>query len=363
MTETGHTCPEAGSSVSTSRNTVEPPPRLWGWQTFLSGLAAIAFIGVLSTFVDWAAVWREFLESNKGYILLGAACHYLTYPVRGLRWRHSLTQLPFTGGRRRFGLVVFFYNFIDNIVPAKMGDLYAAHMARINFGVRRSAAIGAIALLRMIDAWIILVLSFLASWTLLSGRFPDSVIWALASGVVIALAASAILLAILYLNRALPAWIPEKIRPMVQAFGRGMWPRSSERIPIIGLTVAIWALETLWIFFLSLGFGIRLAPSEVLFLTMIPLLASAFPFTPSGAGVVEVTLYNCLRLVGVASPLAGSITVLNRFLDYWLHILLGVVVWSIRRRLGLRTWRERPKADREGPAPDGPCLDENAGVS
>jgi uncharacterized membrane protein YbhN (UPF0104 family) len=75
---------------------------------------------------------------------------------------------------------------------------------------------------------------------------------------------------------------------------------------------------------------------------MIPLLASAFPITPSGAGVVEITLYSCLRVLDLSSPVAASLTVVNRFLDYWLHIVLGVLTWSLRRLIGLRTWRDVP---------------------
>jgi uncharacterized protein (TIRG00374 family) len=75
---------------------------------------------------------------------------------------------------------------------------------------------------------------------------------------------------------------------------------------------------------------------------MIPLLASAFPITPSGAGVVEITLYSCLRVLDLSSPIAASVTVVNRFLDYWLHIALGVLTWSLRRVIGLRTWRDVP---------------------
>jgi uncharacterized membrane protein YbhN (UPF0104 family) len=64
--------------------------------------------------------------------------------------------------------------------------------------------------------------------------------------------------------------------------------------------------------------------------------------TPSGAGVVELTFFGCLRVLGVASPLAASFTVLNRFFDYWLHIVLGLVTWAMRKKLNLRTWREVP---------------------
>jgi len=119
-----------------------------------------------------------------------------------------------------------------------------------------------------------------------------------------------------------------------------MWPQTGEIIPIAGLTLAIWVLETLWIFFLVLGFGKTLSGTEAVFLTMIPLLASGFPLTPSGAGVVDITLFSCLRVVGVASPLAMSITVVNRFIDYWLHIGLGLLVWAMRERLGIRAVRD-----------------------
>jgi hypothetical protein len=61
--------------------------------------------------------------------------------------------------------------------------------------------------------------------------------------------------------------------------------------------------------------------------------------------VVEITLFSCLRVVGVSTPIAGSLTVVNRFIDYWLHIGLGVLTWSIRRVIGLHTWHDVPHGD------------------
>ena len=321
-------------------NGQDEPPRLWGWHTLVSGAGTLILLAVLATFVDWQGVWQDLLVCHKGYILLGAGFHYLTYPVRGRRWRHCLIHFPIRGSRSKFGLVVFFYNFIDNLVPGKLGDVYASHMARINFGIRRSEAMGSIVFLRMLDAWIILSIAFLASWTLLSTQLPNSVLWALIGGGIIALGATTIMLVFFFLDRALPGWVPEKIKEMIQAFRKGMWPRKGEMLPIIYYTGFIWTLETLWIFFLALGFRQTFTPGELLFLTMIPLLASAFPFTPSGAGVVEVTLFSCLQVVGLPASLAGSITVLNRVIDYWLHIGLGVIVWIFRKRMGLHSWRE-----------------------
>ena len=135
-----------------------------------------------------------------------------------------------------------------------------------------------------------------------------------------------------------------------------MWPRSTEILPIVGLTVVIWTLETLWIFFLALAFGVRPGPVEAIFLTMIPVLASAFPFTPSGAGIVEVTLFSCLRVAGVSAPIAVSLTAVNRVIDYWLHIGLGLIVWAVRRWIGLRTWQEVPLEEGSGGTSPDPSL-------
>jgi uncharacterized protein (TIRG00374 family) len=315
-------------------------PALWGWTTYLSIAIAIFILAGAATMVDLKQIWREIAACDKRFVLLGALAHYATYIVRGMRWRRCLIHLPITAGNSKFGLLVFFYNFVDNLVPAKLGDVYAAHLARINFKIRRSAALGSIVFLRMLDAWIILMLASLVSWILFSASLPRTVIWSLIGGGIIAVGASTIMLMFFLFKRKLPGWIPEKVQRMILAFQTGMWPRPKELISIAILTAVIWALETAWIFSLALAFGIHIGTAEAIFLTMIPLLASAFPFTPSGAGVVEITLFSCLRVIGISTPIAGSLTVVNRFIDYWLHIGLGVLTWAVRRMIGLRTWRD-----------------------
>ena len=155
------------NNVSTSNNN-HKAPALWGWTTYLSIAIAIVILAGASTMVDLKQIWREIAACDKRFVLLGAAAHYATYMVRGMRWRRCLIQLPITAGNSKFGLLVFFYNFVDNLVPAKLGDVYAAHLARINFKIRRSTALGSIVFLRMLDAWIILALASLVSWMLFS---------------------------------------------------------------------------------------------------------------------------------------------------------------------------------------------------
>ncbi len=296
-------------------------------------------LGGMSWFVDFREVARHLLSADWRFVLLGLLAHYATYPVRGYRWKRCLSRSPVSAGTARFALVVFFYQFVNNLVPAKLGDFYGAHLAWINFGIARSAALGAGFFLRMIDAWVVLALALFGSWALFSSSFPAPVAWGIGGGVVLAITISAVLLTFALLNRSVPHWVPERGRQMIEAFHGGMRPPRRETGRLIASTFVIWGLETLWIYLLLRGFGVEFGIPRTVFVAVLPLLATAFPLTPSGVGVVEVTLLGCLHLVGVPPPLAASITVLNRFIDYWLHVAMGFVIWGIRQRVGLQTWR------------------------
>lgn len=324
-------------------------PKLWGWHTYLSMAMALAILIAVGMRIDLKEVWRHVVACNKGYLVIGALAHYATYPVRGRRWRRCLIHLPLKASKNKFSLLVFFYNFVDNVVPAKLGDVYGAHLARINAGVSRSAAMGSIVFLRTIDAWIVLLLAALSSWFLFAAKLPPAIFWSLMGGVFIAVVATSIMLVFFLLKKKLPYWVPEKIRSMIQAFHTGMWPRSREIAPIAVQSLVIWFLEVMWFYFIALAFDQHLSPTQTVFLTMIPLLATAFPFTPSGVGVVDATLLGCLMAVGIPDGMAGSLMVVNRFIDYWLHIGLGMIIWSTRHLFGLRTWREVPLPEDQTP--------------
>jgi uncharacterized protein (TIRG00374 family) len=316
-------------------------PPLWGWQTWLSLSATLVLLLYLATRIDFGLVWRDMAACNKGYVVLGFLAHYATYPVRGLRWQRALGSKTKTTGWQKFGIIVFFYNAVDNVVPAKLGDLYAAHLARLNFRIRRSSALGSIVFLRMIDAWIVLMLAAISSWFVFAARLPNNVVWVLGGGLLLAMAITGGLAVFAFVRSSAWTWVPAAVSEMIEAFRGTMWPARGDRIPIGGFTAAIWTLESMWMLCLVTAFGWNLSLAEVLFVTQIPLLASAFPLTPSGAGAVEITLYSCLRLIGVPHDLAISITVLNRLVDYWLHIGLGILLWGFRRHVGIYTWRER----------------------
>src|SRR5262249_8969473 len=169
---------------------------------------------------------------------------------------------------------------------------------------------------------------------------PRPVLWSLLLGVCVTGAVTLVLLAFVLSKMVLPAWIPSRGQQMIRAFHIGMWPPSSQLGLILVLTGLIWGLESVWTVSLAAAFGVKVHLMQGIFLTMLPLLASAIPLTPSGVGVVEVTMYSCLRLLDVSAATAASLTVVHRLIDHWLHIGVGALLWVFRRSIGLRTWLE-----------------------
>jgi uncharacterized membrane protein YbhN (UPF0104 family) len=290
--------------------------RLWGWPTLVSLTITVVILFCLGAMLNIQETWRQVAACDKRLMVLGGLAHYVTYLVRGYRWQRCLAHVSSPCQWRMFGLLIFFANGVDNVVPGKLADVYAAHLARINCGVRRSTALGALVFLRMVDAWVVFLLAALASWWLFANSLPRAVLWSLLLGVCIAGGGTLVLLVCVLSKMVLPTWLPARGQQMLHAFHIGMWPPSSQLGLIIVLTSLIWGLESVWTVSLAAAFGIKVRLMQGMFLTMIPLLASALPLTPSGVGVVEVTMYSCLRLLDVSTATAASWTVVHRLIDY-----------------------------------------------
>src|SRR5215471_20803416 len=160
--------------------------RLWGWPTLVSLAVTLVILLSLGARLDIQATWRQVVACNKTLMVVGGWAHYVTYLVRGYRWQRCLAQVSSPCQWRMFGLLIFFANGVDNVVPGKLADVYAAHLVRINCGVRRSTALGALVFLRMVDAWVVLLLAALASWWLFATSLPRAVLWSLLLGVCVA---------------------------------------------------------------------------------------------------------------------------------------------------------------------------------
>jgi hypothetical protein len=70
----------------------------------------------------------------------------------------------------------------------------------------------------MVDARIVLIAAFAASWVLFSAKLPHPVFWIMVVWSIFAIGATSIILIFFLLKKTLPIWIPDKIKQMIRAF-------------------------------------------------------------------------------------------------------------------------------------------------
>ena len=85
------------------------------------------------------------------FVVLAFLSHYLSYLVRGYRWKKMIRPTGFSGGTIDLAKIIFLFQSVDCVLPAKLGDVYGAHLMKINFSLRRSFSLGSIFLWRIMD--------------------------------------------------------------------------------------------------------------------------------------------------------------------------------------------------------------------
>jgi uncharacterized protein (TIRG00374 family) len=124
---------------------------------------------------------------------------------------------------------------------------------------------------------------------------------------------------------------------------------SSELLTRAGLWAAAnWLLDaaSLWVFLLA--FGARVSPIDVLVAYGVANIIAVIPVTPSGLGVIELTIIAILKGFGVPSGVAAAGVLSWRLVNFWLPIPFGGISY-LSLRLGRSKlgggFRSRAKAE------------------
>ena len=164
-----------------------PPGRLLTRRTILSLVAAavIVVVAVWRAPIDWSDAWSRIRHANVGLYLAALIVYQASFLVRSWRWklllrnagedRPTLPLLPI--------LMVSF--FVNCVVPAKMGDIYRAYLARLRQRVPVSRALGTIIAERLLDLVVLMGLLLIAGAIVFHDRAPAVLIPYLVAGVAV----------------------------------------------------------------------------------------------------------------------------------------------------------------------------------
>ena len=294
------------------------------------GIIGIALSAVLLWWtlrdVSLAVVWAELRRSNGWLFLFSTIASTVIFPLRARRWQTILEPVapgqPF-GALWRATAVGMMAN---NVLPARAGEIARAYALTRQTGVPLSTSIASLAVDRLFD---MLVLLLLAVAAFLDPAFPreaqiaGQTIGTLAQG-------SVVLMVLLFAALYGLAFFPSQIVRLYELFarpisktledrGKAVLTRFSEGLSVLKsprrfAAVLSWAIIH-WLFN-ALGFwlgfmavGIDIPFSAALFLQTLIAVGVALPSAPGFFGFFEKITVVGLAIYGVGATQATSFAI------------------------------------------------------
>jgi hypothetical protein len=243
--------------------------------------------------------------------------------VRAVRWQRLLED---EGGRPSFAdtsaLTCVGYA-VNNILPARAGDAVRAVLMAPRAGTSIRTVVGTLVAERILDVAVLVVLFVVVGYGLLGEVGADKVEIVLGVAVVLAVLAAA-------------GWFVLRRNERLLAFAAPLASatlglrRAHHGLPLLGLTLVIWALETgVWMSTAAaIGFGMN--PIEGLYIVALASVFSMIPSGPAYAGTQDAAAIVGLKALGATGSQAVAYIVMLRFVIVVPITLVGLVLVAVR---------------------------------
>lgn len=288
--------------------------------------------------VDFGRTWGLITGANPALLLVATIAYYLTFPLRGYRWRFVLARSGVKVPFRDASEILFLSWFVNCLVPAKLGDLYRAYLLKGNFGASGSRTIGTIFIERIADIIVIFGLALAAGYWSFRGRSRPEIDFIFLVGAIVAVLLVVLVVSLRYFGDRLTARLPERFAEFYARFREGSTDAVSLRaLPaILLMTGGIWLLEGVRLYFViqalalpDVGLGI----SASVFVALAAALLTAIPLTPAGVGFVELAIAVALGFYGVGQDPAAAVAFTDRAISILTVIVLGGILYAFSKKV------------------------------
>ena len=315
-------------------------------------LPTLAAASVLVIFVTLAVtrfdihpgeIWDTLRNSRPSYYLLAVLVYYLTFPLRGLRWRMLLDNAGAFEHKRRptvfeHSLLVLISWFANLVTWFRLGDAYRAFLLASKWKLNFPLAMGTVLAERVMDIIVVLPLLMLASIGLLQGETSHTASLVLGGATALAILAATVVLVMRFYGMRVARFLPARMEKAYASLQHGLMQSFRQMPAMVLLTAAIWLLEAARLYFVVDALGLELGLAFVLFASLANSMLTAIPVTPGGIGFVEVGLTGLLVLALPRTD-AAAVTLLDRSISYFSILVVGGAAFFIRQ-----SWEARRRA-------------------
>jgi uncharacterized protein (TIRG00374 family) len=302
------------------------------------GIAISVFaIWVLIGSVDLEAAWTVLRTASPAWIGLMLITATIDIGARGARWRALLAPIAPLPYRRVLGYTYIGY-LANNVLPARLGELYRSHALGDGEGVSRTTVLGTVVVERVVDTIMVVAIAALAVLVLsVRGAMTSAVLLGLAfvSLLVIALGVG------MFAHRLPGASRVEAIiarRPRLLELARrlreGLAVAGRPKVVAIAIAFSALAWSASILTFLAAGqaVGVELTVAQAALLCSGVALVSIVPAGPANAGTFELTVVLIAEGFGIARDDAFAMGLLVHLIVLATTSLGGVLALVAYRR-------------------------------
>jgi uncharacterized protein (TIRG00374 family) len=305
------------------------------WIRAILGLiVGVTFFVLVLRQTSWSQVSDILRQVNSQWIAVAIATYGISMVIRIERWRLLLWEVKALSFKAMSVALLIGYA-MNNILPARLGELVRADFAGRRYNISRSATLGSIAFERTLDGLIVVL-------SLIVGRFfvsQDALLNTLTVGGLMLFGGVAIALWLVstgYISK----WVDRLPTPIVAkltSFQSGLSAMRGEQVSrVIGFSLLVWTFEAIVHWSILQSINISLNWMQILLVVGVVNLSTLIPSAPGFTGTYQYAYAFVLGLFGwsAASGIAAA-TAVQIFL-FGSITLIGLALHSYVNAQALR---------------------------
>lgn len=309
--------------------------------SFVFALVVLYFV-FRRTNLDFSESLRQMRNANIWYLAGAAAAYYITFVLRGWRWKEMLGSAGISDetGHRMPNMVGMFQImtlswFTNSILPARMGDAYRCYLIKRRAGASFGISLGTMLAERLIDLVVLVAILLLSSAAVYGTHAPDRAQQAfLVGGGVVVIGVLGVVV-LWFLRERIEVLMPTRLVRVYQRVRKGLFDSLAKPTLPVGVSAILWLFDGLRVWCVASALGETIPYEAAIMVALLSALVSTVPITPAGLGFVEGIMIYALTTIGVFKSTAGAIALLDRVVTYGSLIIVGglVYLWVLRTDL------------------------------
>ncbi|MCL4458966.1 MAG: flippase-like domain-containing protein [Chloroflexi bacterium] len=289
------------------------------WLFWLGLLISLLFLWwAIQQATDLVKVGKWLRQANYLYLIPALLVYFVGVYLRALRWRFLLEPIQTIEVRQLFPIVVMGY-MANNVLPARMGELFRAYILGEYRMVSKSAILATIVIERVFDVIALIVFILIVSLAMPMEQELQRILYFVA----LLLACLSILLLSMVLwpqltlktsdlvLRILPPQLSSRLAGILTSFLAGLQVLQSGKLLLLGLgsSLAVWLCEASMYYTIMFAFNLSLPFSASLLATAVANLGTIVPSSPGYVGTFDALTVFTLKLFGADPNVALGYTV------------------------------------------------------